>query len=312
VKGWFTYATNLMQALPNEAETIRAIQNLDLLVVVDVIPSEMAGWADVVLPESVYLERYDDLNVEWFREPFVALRQPVVDAPNDQKPNWWMARELARKLGLEAYYPWKTIEDYLDHRLSAAGLSFAELQKTGIVHGKPQPVFFDQGLAPTFPTPSGKIEFYSTQLQEKGFDPVPKYTPPAPPPPGSFRLLFGRAPVHSFGRTQNNPVLHEAMEENEVWVNAAVARRAGLASGQYVRLRNQDGVVSNRVRLRATERIRPDCVYLVHGFGHTATRLRRAYGRGASDTQMITRYVTDPLMGGTGMQVNFVSLEAEV
>ncbi|HXG00771.1 MAG TPA: molybdopterin-dependent oxidoreductase, partial [Bacteroidota bacterium] len=65
IKGWFVYATNLLHALPNEQETIRAIQNLDLLVVIDVIPSEIAGWADVVLPESVYLERHDDLNVEW-------------------------------------------------------------------------------------------------------------------------------------------------------------------------------------------------------------------------------------------------------
>ena len=64
IKGWFTYATNLLQALPNEAETIEAIQKLDLLVVVDVVGSEMAGWADVVLPEATYLERYDDLNVE--------------------------------------------------------------------------------------------------------------------------------------------------------------------------------------------------------------------------------------------------------
>ena len=80
VKGWFVYATNLCRRCPNEAETIKAIQSLDLLVVVDVIPSEIAGWADVVLPESMYLERYDDLNVELFREPFVALRQPVVRA----------------------------------------------------------------------------------------------------------------------------------------------------------------------------------------------------------------------------------------
>ncbi len=32
VKGWVVYATNLIQALPNEAETIEAIQALDLLV----------------------------------------------------------------------------------------------------------------------------------------------------------------------------------------------------------------------------------------------------------------------------------------
>ena len=57
IKGWMVYATNLLHALPNEQETIKAIQNLDLMVVIDVIPSEIAGWADVVLPESIYLER---------------------------------------------------------------------------------------------------------------------------------------------------------------------------------------------------------------------------------------------------------------
>jgi thiosulfate reductase/polysulfide reductase chain A len=148
-------------------------------------------------------------------------------------------------------------------------------------------------------------------LKEAGFDPVPKYKRPAQGPPGSFRLLYGRAPVHSFGRTQTNPVLAQAMDENEVWVNADVARRLGLASGERVRLRNQDGVVSNAVKLRATQAIRGDCVYLVHGFGHTSKLLRRTVGRGASDAQLITRYQTDPLMGGTGMNGNFVTLERE-
>jgi thiosulfate reductase / polysulfide reductase chain A len=134
--GWITYATNLVTALPNEPETIKAIQALDLLVVIDVIPSEMAGWADVVLPETIFLERYDELNVELFREPFVALRQPVVPAPADQKPNWWIARELGKKLGLEAYYPWSDIEEYLGARLSDACLSFAELKEKGIILGQ--------------------------------------------------------------------------------------------------------------------------------------------------------------------------------
>ena len=311
VKGWLTYATNLMMALPNEAETIKAIQALDLLVVVDVIPSEMAGWADVILPESTYLERYDELNPDLFREPFVALRQPVVASPHDQKPNWWIARELAKKLGLESYYPWRTIEEYLETRLTKAGLSFAELKQKGVLHGAPQPIYFEDGVPAEFPTPSGKIEFYSPALAEKGFDPVPKFTRPAEPPPGSFRLLFGRAPVHTFGRTQSNPILNDLMAENEVWLNADIAARMGLADGSYVTLRNLDGVGSNRVRLKATRRIRPDCVFLVHGFGHTSVRLRRAYGKGASDSQLVTRYVTDPLMGGTGMNVNFVTVEAE-
>ncbi len=112
-------------------ETIRAIQQLDLLVVVDVIPSEIAGWADVVLPESIYLERYDELHSEAFRHPFIALRQPVVEAPGDQKPNWWIAKTLAEKLGLGAYYPWNDIEEYLAARLKAGGYSFDELKRDG-------------------------------------------------------------------------------------------------------------------------------------------------------------------------------------
>ena len=78
-----------------------------------------------------------------------------------------------------------------------------------------------------------------------------------------------------------------------------------------MRLRNEDDVVSNPVRVRATQAIRPDCVYLVHGFGHTSRMLRSTFGKGASDARLITRYETDPLMGGTGMNVNFVTLELE-
>lgn len=311
VKGWFVYATNLLHALPNEEETINAIQNLDLLVVIDVIPSEIAGWADVVLPESVYLERHDGLNVEWFREPFIALRQPVVESPHDQKPGWWIAKQLAEKLNLGHYYPWKSIEDYFEHRLKAGGYQYAALKEHGIIRGAKQPIYFDEGVPPEFPTPSGKIEFYSVQLAKAGFDPVPRYTRPDGGPPGSFRLLYGRAPVHSFSRTQSNRILSDMMDENEVWINAGVARRYGLKSGEYIILRNQDNVVSNRVKVKATERIRPDCVYMVHGFGHTAKDLRHPYRKGASDAQLLTRYAIDPLMGGTGMNVNFVTIETE-
>jgi thiosulfate reductase / polysulfide reductase chain A len=312
IKGWFVYATNLMHALPNEAETIKAMQNLDLMVVVDVIPSEIAGWADVVLPESIYLERFDDLNVEWFRDPFVALRQPVVESPHEQKPNWWIARELATKLGLEQYYPWKDIEEYLEYRVTAAGLSFQELKKNGIIRGPKQPNYFNEGVPTEFQTPSGKIEFYSLQLEQAGFDPVPRYKRPKGGPPGSFRLLYGRAPVHSFSRTQSNHILMDMMAENEVWVNATVASRLGVKSGDYVRLRNEEGIVSNKIKVKATERIRPDCLYMVHGFGHNSRGLKFAFGKGASDTQLLTRYEVDPLMGGTATNVNFVTIEQEV
>ena len=109
-----------------------------------------------MLPEATYLERYDDLNVETFREPFIALRQPVVTPPADQKPNWWIARELALKLGLGAYYPWHDIEEYLDYRLKGAGLSLAELKQKGLVRGPQQPLYFEDGVRPSSRRPRAR------------------------------------------------------------------------------------------------------------------------------------------------------------
>lgn len=312
IKGWFIYGTNLLQALPNQDETIKAIQNLDLMVVVDVVPSEIAGWADVVLPESVYLERFDDLNLSPFKEGFVGIRQPVIEEPNDQKPNWWIAKKLAEKLGLENYFPWKDIEEYLDTRLKAAGLSLDELKKTGIIKAPEKPIYFEDGVEPEFATPSGKIEFYSDQLAQSGFDPVPRYTKHEQPPEGYFRLLYGRAPVHTFSKTQSNPLLRDMMSENELWINADMAAKIGIHNGQKVRLKNQDGVLSDPIKVKATERIRKDCVYMVHGFGQKSRQLRSTYKKGASDAELITKYYTDPLMGGTAMNVNFVTIETEV
>ena len=82
-----------------------------------------------------------------------------------------------------------------------------------------------------------------------------------------------------------------------------------LVTGDRVMLVNQDGARSGPVKVKVTERIRGDWVFLVHGWGQTARKLRTAHGRGASDTELTTRYKVDPIMGGTGMNVNFVRLE---
>ena len=101
------------------------------------------------------------------------------------------------------------------------------------------------------------------------------------------------------------------MRENEAWVNAATAARLGLKNGQVVKLKNQDGVVSNRVKVKATQRLRPDVVYMVYGFGHMNKMRKHAYLKGASVAQLTTRYKTDPLMGGTSIHSNFVAFVQE-
>jgi len=311
IKGWVVYGTNLLQTLPNEKETLDAISKLDLLVVVDTHPSEIAGYADVVLPESMFLERHDDLYVGWGRQGWAALRQPVVAPPADQKPAWWMAKQLGERLGVGEYMPFKDMDEYLAKRCEKAGVDYAKLRAEGILMGPKKPITVDEGVEIVFDTPSKKVEFWSDQLAKAGFDPVPKYAAPEAAPAGFFRLITGRAPVHTFSRTQTNTLLHDLMKENEVWVNAATAKSAGLVNGQYVKLKNQDGVVSNRVKVKATQRIRPDTLYMVYGFGHTSRMLKRAYLKGASAAQLNTRYKVDPIMGGTSIHQNFVTFEKE-
>ena len=94
-------------------------------------------------------------------------------------------------------------------------------------------------------------------------------------------------------------------------MNTATASRLGLKPREYVRLKNQDGVLSNRIRVKATQRIREDCVYMVYGFGHTNQMLKTAYLRGASAAGLNTRYATDPLMGSTSIHGNFVTFVKE-
>ncbi len=48
--------------------------------------------------------------------------------------------------------------------------------------------------------------------------------------------------------------------------------------------------------------------YTVHGFGANSSGLRKAYQHGFSDTALMTRIAVDPLVGATGMRVNFVSI----
>jgi thiosulfate reductase/polysulfide reductase chain A len=310
IKGWIVNGTNLINTIPNQANTLKAIQHLDLLVVIDTMPMEITGWADVILPECTYLERYDSLRASPHRKPAIALRMPATDPLYDTKTGYWIARELSRKLGLERYFPFEKQEDLLDWQLKQMGSSLAELQKTGVktFERESDDLYFAPDEEILFPTDTGKIELYSAAFESLGFDPLPRYVPHEEPSDGFYRLIYGRAPMHTFSRTANNPNLTDLMDENTVWINPKVARMWGIVNDQYIRLQNQDGVVSEfPIRVRITERIRWDSVYMVHGFGHAQQQMKRCYGRGVSDTQLITRVLVDPLMGGTGMRGNFVT-----
>jgi len=310
VKAWFVSGTNLVKTIPNKDLLEKALDSLEFLVVCDTMPMDITGYADVVLPECTYLERYDGIRSATNREPSVALRMPAVKPKYNTKPSWWMGKEIGERLGLGAYYNYKEYSEVLDWQLKKIGTSLEEMERIGVKKYErgSGPLYIGDGEDYEFPTNTGKVELYSTELAALGFDPMPVFTQHPEPEEGFYHLNYGRAPMHTFSRTANNPNLSDLMDENKIWINPRVAKIWNLKKDQEIYLKNQDGVVSSfPIKVRITERIRWDSVYMVHGFGHTNKKLTNAYGKGASDTEMITKVMIDPEMGGTGMRGNFVT-----
>jgi thiosulfate reductase/polysulfide reductase chain A len=311
IAGLIVYGTNLLNSIPMPNRTIEALKKLDFVLAVDVLPQEHVAWADVVFPEATFLERYDELSPVAHKTPFIQMREPAVPPMYDTMPGWMMARELGLRVGLDAYFKWETIEEYLNTRLRSVGSNLEKMHDAGgviIQEGKPYLEDFEvEGESP-FHTASGKIELSVSDLSDAGLDAIPVYEPTEEPPDGYYRMLYGRAPVHTFAKTQNTPVLSQIYPENELWINEDEAEMLGYATGDRVWLENEEGDRTGPIAVKATQRIRKDVIFMVHGFGHQSPGLTRADGKGASDTKLMSRYKLDPISGGAGMRVNFVRL----
>jgi thiosulfate reductase/polysulfide reductase chain A len=172
----------------------KAIDALDFIVVMDTMPMEITGYADVVLPECTYLERYDGIRSATNREPSIALRMPAAKPKYDSKPAWWMAKQIGEKLGLGEYFKYDDYKDVIAWQLEQMGTSLEEMEKVGVkmFKRKSGSMYLADGEPHEFGTNSGKVEFYSTELAEHGFDPMPVYTAHAEPDPGFYRLNYGR------------------------------------------------------------------------------------------------------------------------
>lgn len=314
IKTWFIAGTNLVNTLPDRPQFEKAVNDVEFVVVVDTMPMEITGYADVVLPECTYLERYDGIRSATNRVPSIALRMPVVKPKFDSKPAWWMAKQLGDRMGLGEYFKYNDYEEVIAWQLKEMGTSLKEMKKVGVkMYPRTEgPLYIPEGADYEFNTNTGKIEFYSTDLAMAGFDGLPSYTAHEEPESGYYRLIYGRSPMHTFSRTINNPNLSDLKAENDIWINPKVARILEIKSGQYIWLKNSKGAITTfPIKVRVTERIRFDSVYMVHGFGHNNIKLTNAHGSGASDTEMISNVSIDPIMGGTGMRGNFVTFLTE-
>ena len=98
IRGMFVYKQNPMLSVPDTAKTRKMFEKMDLVVVIDTMPSDTAMLADVILPECTYLEREDPVQSFAGIEPAIALGEKVIEPMYETKPVIDIMRGLAETL----------------------------------------------------------------------------------------------------------------------------------------------------------------------------------------------------------------------
>ncbi|MDP2660432.1 MAG: molybdopterin-dependent oxidoreductase [Dehalococcoidia bacterium] len=277
IRALITNHMNPARSLPNTSKVLKALGKLDLLVVIDTHLTDTGELADYILPESTYLERLDPIAPSTYLVSEVALRQPVVKPLYDTKPAYEIITGLAQATGLGDYFDFG-IDEVIQESLKPLGLNLTGLGREGLWTDSKGPSYG----APSFQTPSGKIELYSEQVASAGSDPLPVYSPPSALPKeiDTFRLVQGRDAAHTGTATQNNPYLHELSPENRLWISATRAARMGIKSGDLLVVTSNAGEIN--IRAQVVEGIHPEAVFTTHGFGHNVPAQRLAYHKGGN------------------------------
>jgi anaerobic selenocysteine-containing dehydrogenase len=141
---------------------------------------------------------------------------------------------------------------------------------------RPAGVEVDGRTVRGFPTPSGKLEFYSRTLVEWGWPEyalptyIKSHVHPERLAPGEMPLIpTFRLPVQIHTRSANAKWLDEIAHTNPLWIHATDAERLSLRTGDLVRVETRIGHFV--VKAWVTEGIRPGVVACSHHMGRWKT-----------------------------------------
>jgi thiosulfate reductase/polysulfide reductase chain A len=326
VRGFFVFKQNPIQSVPNTAKTMKMLDKMEFICVIDHQMSDTAWYADLVLPHSTYLERWDpahSLSGIW---PVVAMRRPVIKPLFDTKTMFEMAGGIIHEM-LKIPSLWddtepeavddfkktvmeeildRPIQDFIKHQLAGYPGAWEKLQKDGIFYLSDKPRY-GQTRKPgyRFKTKTGRIEIINEWYRMKKLDLLPTYHDLPQPETGKYRFLVGRSAWHTHTSTQSIPQLWEIQKENSVWINKREADRMSIKTGDYVLVKSKVG--EQKIRAYATEKIRPDCVFYANGWGRHTPGMPLVYKRGGSEAEILED-VLDPISGSAAMHETFVRI----
>ncbi|MGB3904684.1 MAG: molybdopterin-dependent oxidoreductase [Anaerolineae bacterium] len=227
--------------LPNQHAFRQGLSRHDVFTVVhETHWTKTAQYADVVLPAPTYLEK-DDLVIPWSHN-YVRYSNRIVRPITDSRSEIWVMHELAKRLGLTEDWlyedAWEAVRLALKDAFEEG--SFESLKAGAMLKLKRKP-------RNSYPTSSGKIEFYSSRAEEMGLNPLPTQTP-LRSEEGIFTLLTSATPRYTSTQFQE---VYGAIPAVVV-MNSEDAERFGVENGEIVALLNDRGQVKMGVTISDT------------------------------------------------------------
>ena len=335
IKMLFIVGHNMLSNLPERAKWEEALKKLDFVVAIDILPQDHIYYADVVLPESTYIERDEPM----FPIPYVPFfgfqtRVKAIDPLYNTKHLIDMMVEIVRSIDREDVF-FNTLGKVLDvdgeklrsyyRAEGVAGIRRAQAEEKGVnyeelvTRGYVVKVARDKlvGTMPytkPLPTPTGKVEFYSftlASLAEKVKDPywdaLIKWVPPKVGErklaENELYLVYSRCPFTTHSSTSDNPLLSKLIEDSDifytgVWISRRKAEKLGIKSGDRIILESVYSGETTEAIAFVTELVRDDTLFMVSGFGQRSAQLTSTL-KGLHALMDVVPLQYDPLSGVT-------------
>jgi len=313
VKALLVSASNPLLSHANTRLVYDALKATDLLVTLDITWTPTAQISDYALPAACWLERPDMGNFASVGAyPLVQVGEAALPArvPGEYERlndyEFW--RELGLRLGQEEHWPWESFEAVWEYRLAEIMEARGNADLAAFVGEKrwerqaPEPGLARRG---ELATPSGKIELYSTILEQLGYDPLPGYVDPE-----ISRELQQDYRLTNISGCRFRPYHHSEFRHVDAFrrqhpdpivdVHVDVALRLGIADGDWVNIETPRGSIKQRARLSTD--FDPKYIVTQHGwwFPEQPAEEPSLYGLWESNVNVITDddpELCDPLSG---------------
>jgi anaerobic selenocysteine-containing dehydrogenase len=279
LKAFLVAGGNPLVSMPDSNAFRDSFRKLDLLVVHDLFMTETAKEAHYVLPACSHLEKWGlayNYNV-CHCVPFLMLRKKCIEPLHESWSEWKFFTELAKRLGMDDKFPWKTEEEMVAFELAPSGFSFDHL-----LNEKPEGVVYaaksyerQEGL---FRSPSGRIEIYSEAFEKVGFDPLPTFLEPERGPKRGKKDFLKKYPLilstgsrnlyYTHSQHRNVEALRKIYPEPMAEISPVTAKQFGVQNGDPVVVETNRGQV--RMKAGVDDRVADGVVLVPHGWGGEA------------------------------------------